>query len=362
MSYIYYIVRKMKHHLNLSKQDPNYIMLKEIFNFIDSRKSKEIISSFGTSPIETFRNDLKIRFISIMFNYELSFVIDELNNNSRLRKFCGIKQVPTVKSIETRFSRFNLEQYVNIMNKLIKTNFKRKNNRKMTFIVDATPVDVDYNTDRKHRTRKYLENKDYDWAYSSSKGYYIGYKVTIVLEKESLTPVLILIHSGSPHDSKLFPEILENLKKHKIIRPGDTLLFDRGYYSYKNYRMGIMKYKIVPFIFPKVNFNKNKLMSTLCYPLELFRNNKRNKKLRQIIKKVTNQLLRLLKHWKDFKPIRGYIEDFFKVCKQAFNMHKIHTYTLESFTKNIFTRVLLITKVIDQTDKTKTALQKLSQM
>lgn len=42
-------------------------------------------------------------------------------------------------------------------------------------------------------------------------------------------------------------------------------------------------------------------------------------------------------------------------------MHKIHTYTLESFTKDIYTRVLLITKVIDQTDKTKTALQKLSQ-
>ena len=59
--------------------------------------------------------------------------------------------------------------------------------------------------------------------------------------------------------------------------------------------------------------------------------------------------------------MRGYIEYFFKVCKQAFNMYKIHKYTPEPFTKNIFLHVLLINQAINTTEKTKTALQQLSQ-
>ena len=45
---------------------------------------------------------------------------------------------------------------------------------------------------------------DLKWSYSSSKGHYIGYKVTMVLEKNSLTLVLILIHNGAPHDTKIY--------------------------------------------------------------------------------------------------------------------------------------------------------------
>ena len=91
----------MKHHMYFSKQDPNCSMLKEIFNFIDSRKSHEIIASFRIKPVKTFVNDLKIWYLSVFFNYELSFVVDELNNNSKLRKLCNIDHVPTVSSIQT---------------------------------------------------------------------------------------------------------------------------------------------------------------------------------------------------------------------------------------------------------------------
>ena len=175
----------------------------------------------------------------------------------------------------------------------------------------------------------------------------------MILEKESLTPVMILIHQGAPHNIKLFTEIMETLEKSKIIRPLDTILFDKGYYSYENYKKGILDYKIVPLIFPKINFNKDQLMIYLHYPLELFNKNKRNIKIKMILKKATNQLLKLINNWKHYKSIRGYIEDFFKVCKQAFNMHKIHKYTVNSFTKYIYLRVLLITLSVNQTNKTK---------
>ena len=43
-----------------------------------------------------------------------------------------------------------------------------------------------------------------------------------------------------------------------------------------------------------------------------------------------------LKNWKEFKPIRGKIEDFFKVTKEAFGLDKLHKYTTESITKHIY--------------------------
>ena len=64
---------------------------------------------------------------------------------------------------------------------------------------------------------------------------------------------------------------MENLQKRRIIRKGDTIIFDKGYYSYKNYQLVISKYKIVPFIFPKDNFNKTKLNDQLSYLLQVFK-------------------------------------------------------------------------------------------
>ena len=64
---------------------------------------------------------------------------------------------------------------------------------------------------------------NFKWSYFSSKGYYIGYKVTIVLKKNSLTPALILTHNRTPHDTqkKIYKKLLKTLKQSKIIRPLD---------------------------------------------------------------------------------------------------------------------------------------------
>ena len=79
-------MKNMKHHMYFSKQDPNYSILKEIFNFINSRKTHEIIASFKIKPVRTFANDLKIWCLSVFFNYELFFVVGKLNSNFKLRK------------------------------------------------------------------------------------------------------------------------------------------------------------------------------------------------------------------------------------------------------------------------------------
>ncbi|GAB4378708.1 MAG: hypothetical protein Kow0021_03170 [Methanothermobacter thermautotrophicus] len=51
-----------------------------------------------------------------------------------------------------------------------------KRRGKRTFVVDATPVDLDYNIQRKNRSKEYLEKQDLKWSYSSSYGFYMDLK------------------------------------------------------------------------------------------------------------------------------------------------------------------------------------------
>ena len=56
------------------------------------------------------------------------------------------------------------------------------------------------------------QNIEFKWSYSSSKGFYIEFKATVVINFDSMNPVCILIHSGA-RDAKLFDEIMETLQK-----------------------------------------------------------------------------------------------------------------------------------------------------
>ena len=253
-------------------------------------------------------------------------------------------------------------KYTNSVNSILKHfgNYKRRG--KKTFIVDATPIDLDFNFNRRRQSKEKLAKMNLKWSYSSSKGHYIGFKATFVLDYDSLTPVAILLHSGAPNDSKLFEEILEELHRRRLIRKRDVLIFDKGYYSFKNYQIGINKYKIVPFIFPKKFFTKQKFDDKLSYPLDVFSNNKKKQNSKTIFKRLKKELLNKLVNWKKYKPIRGKIEDYFKVLKNSLEMRKIHKFTPKSVEKTLSLYVLLGTLLIQQCDMSKTALQKLSQM
>ena len=181
------------------------------------------------------------------------------------------------------------------------------------------------------------------WSYSSYKGFYIGFKATLVLDFDSMNPVCILICSGAPNDAKLFDEIMETLQKRRIIQKGDTILFDKGYYSYKNYQLRISKYKTVPFIYSKNNFNKTKFNDQLSYPLQVFNQTKRIMKEKQFYNNLKHELFKKLDKWKKFKLILRKIEDFFKLLQQGLNMKQIHKYTPKSVKRtaylNVFFRI-----------------------
>lgn len=48
---------------------------------------------------------------------------------------------------------------------------------------------------------------------------------------------------------------------------------------------------------------------------------------------LKHELFKKSGQWKKFKPIRGKIEDFFKLLKQGLNMKPIHKYTPKSVKK-----------------------------
>ena len=136
---------------------------------------------------------------------------------------------------------------------------------------------------------------------------------------------------------------------------------DLSDYSIENYQIGITKFKIHPIIFPKFNFNIDDITEKLSYPLEIYANNNETENLKEEINDLANQTVEILREWKDYKPIRGIIEDFFKVAKNTFDLDEFHSYTEKSMMKNILLGLLLTTIVVQQGFKTKTQLQRLSE-
>jgi hypothetical protein len=57
---------------------------------------------------------------------------------------------------------------------------RRRN--KAWIIVDSTDIQVDLNWFRRKISKKYLENRPFKCAYSSSKSFYIGYKLTLAID------------------------------------------------------------------------------------------------------------------------------------------------------------------------------------
>ena len=133
-----------------------------------------------------------------------------------------------------------------------------------------------------------------------------------------MCPIQLLIHPGAPNDAKLFELVLKELKRRRLIQFHDIILADRGYYSLKNYIIGIFEYKIVPIIFPRSSYSKDKIQNELNYPLDVYHKTNKVKLLKTQIKELSKDLLEKIDNWKDLKPVRGIIEDFFKAAKRTY--------------------------------------------
>ena len=181
-----------------------------------------------------------------------------------------------------------------------------------------------------------MKNKPYKWGYST-KGFFLGMKMMILIDYKTLTPLFFHVYPANIHESHIYPLILEMLKRRKLIRFGDVIIMDRGFYAYKNCLIWI-RYGIIPLIIPKKNFRFNRLEGLLSYPLFIFNSKnveKEKKRYRRLVKKLVEGLKTNL------KKLRAIIEDVIKLGKEAYGMRDFHCYDYEPVKKRCSFSVLL---------------------
>jgi hypothetical protein len=86
---------------------------------------------------------------------------------------------------------------------LNKLEFKKIRDIK-TVLLDSTSLIIDLKFNGKFLSKQTCLDKDYKRGFSTHKGHYASFKMTLAVEYETLRPLSILIHPGSPNDAKIF--------------------------------------------------------------------------------------------------------------------------------------------------------------
>ena len=349
----------MKSSLYYDKNDSKWLLLDEVIKVFDSRRTHQELAKNGIKPINRARDILKIVMVALFYDLEISYVVSELNRNKKLQKQLKIDVIYTADQIYEFFSRFSHEQILEFVIKML-NNLNFKNTRGIRhIIVDGTDIQIDLSWFRRKISKKSLKKKPYKWGYSSSKGYYIGFKLTLAIDCRTMQPVAMLLHEGTPNDAKIFDEIMNELKIRRIIRRGDNLFFDKGYFSKDNFQLAITKYETAVLIFPRGKNPVQSVSDHISFPLEVFTDRGKDK---EFYKALTKKVLERLENWENYKGLRNKIEDFNKLLKVGLSLTKIHRYTKESTHKFVWLNVFLGGIITSNDFRTKKEIQRLTEM
>ena len=351
----------MKPPLIPINEDYKWKLLSEILNIFDLRSTRQILAQYEILPLEKSIPSLKIVILSMYFCLEISYVVRELDEKKKLRKFMRIKSIPSEDEVYSVMSSFDPDQFINFVIVVLNNVCPRRKRGISQIIIDSTDINLDLNWFKRKISKKMLKDRDFKWGYSTHRGYFIGMKLSLALEYPSLKPLAFVINEANVSEYKVYPQILEELSRRRKIRAGDILYFDRGYFSYENYVIGIAKYKIVPVIFPRINCNFNKLFDMLSYPLNIFDSKRNTKEEKKLYNKLVAKFKSLIGNWGGLRPIRSLIEDVFKVAKKACNMENLHRYTMRSVKKYCSLAVFLTGAVIAFFITDKKGLQSLAE-
>jgi len=338
-------------------EDHKWKLLSEILNVFDSRTSRQILSRRGILPLHKSVPALKIVLLSMFFSSDVSYAVKETEEREKLRKFLKISSVPSENEIYTTLSQYDPENFISFVLEVLNTLCPKRKSGSRGIIIDSTDINLNLNWHAKKISKKSLEEKEYKWGHSTHRGFFIGMKLTLALEYPTLKPLAFLINEANVPEAKIYPMILEELKKRRIIKAGDILFADRGYYSYENYARSIREFKIVPLIFPRKNCNFSKLFNMITYPLKIFDSKRDTKQEIAIYKRIIAKFKELISDWKNFRKVRSIIEDIFKLAKKAYSMENLHRYTRRSVQKYCSLAVLLVGMTINLGISEKKALQ-----
>ena len=133
-----------------------------------------------------------------------------------MRKFAGFSsEIPTAEQIYEYMSKYSAEQYSKIVNSTL-MRFNKQNRRKYNrFITDTTPPACDLNNDKHFIPKEHLEKLNLKWGFSTTKGTFIRFKVTVVLNRKIIAPVSILIHSSALTIQKFLIKFYKTFKNNQ---------------------------------------------------------------------------------------------------------------------------------------------------
>ena len=109
----------MKHRLNLDIKDPNYTLLKEIFKIMDSRKSSEILASYGFKNLNKQIFSFKIIFIQMFFGLDIPFILNDLETKKELQNYFNIFEILSAYQVYKIFSQQNEENLFKALNRIL---------------------------------------------------------------------------------------------------------------------------------------------------------------------------------------------------------------------------------------------------
>ncbi|MGA9188699.1 MAG: transposase [Methanosarcina sp.] len=342
-------------------EDYKWRLLSKILNIFDLRSTKQILAQYEILPLEKSIPALKIVILNMYFCLEISYVVRELEEKKKLRKFMRIKSVSSEDEVYSIMSSFDPEQFINFVIGLLNNVCSRRKRGLSQIVIDSMDINLDLNWFKRKISKKMLKGRDFKWGHSKHEGYFIGMKLSLALEYPSLKPLAFIVNEAKVSEYTVCPQILEELKRRKKIRAGDVLYFDRGYFSYENYVIGIAKYRIVPVIFPRINCDYNKLFDMLSYPLNIFDSKRNTKEEKKLYKRPMAKFKALMENWRRLRPIRSLIEDLFKLAKKACNMENLHRDTMRSVKKYCSLAVFLTGAVTAFSISDKKELQRLAE-
>jgi hypothetical protein len=184
----------------------------------DSRRVKQEIAKQGIKPAYKAGIMYKVIIISLFFSKDISYVVSELKNREELRNSQVFWMRRPEHQIYEFLGRFTEEKLMDYSFRHFKYLMQTKKTRKSHYNCGFHRYFGVLNSKLHKYTKKSQEGKAVQWCYSKSKGFCLGFKLTMTVDYKTLRPLCFILHNGCAHDSKLFKPIMNELRRRRLIR------------------------------------------------------------------------------------------------------------------------------------------------
>ena len=248
--------------------NPKWLIMQEILKSIGSNRARKIASRLKIPDVQVFIDCMKLLILAETFELNYSYVVSEIEKNNKLKKFMELNNLLEIENLYKYVSKLDSADLNTFFRSIFKISKNSHKIGKKYVIIDTSAIPIDINTWRKKN--KIGKDKKYQWSYSASSGYYVGYKLILAIDAETFEILGFEIYKNSPHDSKLLEKFVEKLCNSRKLRQGDAVICDRGFTAKKNYHILMSRFLLVPIIFARKNTNVKRIMNTLTPPLEIW--------------------------------------------------------------------------------------------